>query len=88
MADGIEVLCHISEIEERRPKGDKRKPWRRAQARAGGLLDPGANTNQDVKISADQHKIGLSFRARKNRRNAATWRIYQRTKSPQKSYDR
>ncbi len=34
LADGIEGLCHVSEIEERRPKGDARKRKRRRAARA------------------------------------------------------
>jgi small subunit ribosomal protein S1 len=65
IADGIEGLCHISEIDERRPKGDKlQTAGPGPRARKGGLLDPGREYEfKIVKISPDQHKIGLSYRA-------------------------
>jgi len=64
LAEGIEGLCHISEIEARRPKGDSAPPPSSSQrAIKGGLLDPGRDYEfKIVKISADQHKIGLSYR--------------------------
>ena len=67
LGDGIEGLCHISEIEERRPKGDNPVQSSSGQrARPGGLLDPGRDYEfKIVKISLDQHKIGLSFRGAK-----------------------
>jgi small subunit ribosomal protein S1 len=68
MGDGIEGLCHISEIDERRGKGDKGdRPQISGPghgARQSGLLDPGRDYEfKIVKISPDQHKIGLSYRA-------------------------
>ena len=62
LADGIEGLCHISEIEDRRGKGDK-PPAAAPGQRPRGLLDPGRDYEfKIVKISQDQHKIGLSYR--------------------------
>jgi small subunit ribosomal protein S1 len=64
LADGIEGLCHISEIDDRRNKGDKPQAAAPGQRLRGGLLDPGRDYEfKIVKISQDQHKIGLSYRA-------------------------
>lgn len=61
LAAGIEGLCHISEIEERRSR-DKDAP--QAKASSGSALAPGREYDfKIVKISQDQHKIGLSYRA-------------------------
>ncbi len=63
LAEGIEGLCHISEIDERRGKGDKADAPPRPGVRQSGLLDPGRDYEfKIVKISQDQHKIGLSYR--------------------------
>ena len=58
LADGVEGLCHISEIEERRSRDSQEK-----QA-APSVLAPGREYDfKIVKIQPDQHKIGLSYRA-------------------------
>ena len=58
LADGIEGLCHISEIEDRRNR-DK-KPSQ--QSSSTSVLAPGREYDfKIVKINPDQHKIGLSF---------------------------
>jgi small subunit ribosomal protein S1 len=65
LAEGIEGLCHISEIEERH-KGDRSQaPPRAAGSKSGGeMLHVGQGYDfKIVKIQPDQHKIGLSFRA-------------------------
>jgi small subunit ribosomal protein S1 len=60
LADGVEGLCHISEIEERRR--DKEAPQQQKQSAA--VLAPGREYDfKIVKINPDQHKIGLSYRA-------------------------
>jgi small subunit ribosomal protein S1 len=60
LAEGIEGLCHISEIEERRSR-DKQPTDKGASAT---VLAPGREYDfKIVKISPDQHKIGLSYRA-------------------------
>jgi small subunit ribosomal protein S1 len=65
LADGIEGLCHISEIGDRHNKADKPQSAGPGQRpRQGDLLDPGREYDfKIVKISSDQHKIGLSYRA-------------------------
>jgi small subunit ribosomal protein S1 len=66
LAEGIEGLCHISEIEERRPKGDRDREKEKTQrgARVTAVLTAG--TEYDFKIlrlEPETHKISLSFRA-------------------------
>jgi len=87
IADGIEGLCHISEIEERRPKGDKPQTVApRPGVRPGGLLDPGREYEfKIVKISADQHKIGLSYRGAQKQAERRDMEDYRATKSSAKA---
>ncbi len=64
LAEGIEALCHVSEIEERRPKGDRDKEKAARGARVTAVLATG--TEYDFKIlrlEPEQHKISLSYRA-------------------------
>ena len=63
LADGIEGLCHISEIEDRRGREKEQKPPQK-QGSSGSVLAPGREYDfKIVKINPDQHKIGLSYRA-------------------------
>jgi small subunit ribosomal protein S1 len=63
LADGIEGLCHISEIEDRRGR-DKEKAPQSKQGASSSVLAPGRDYDfKIVKINPDQHKIGLSYRA-------------------------
>jgi len=58
LADGVEGLCHISEIEERRSRDSQ------GQQAPPSVLAPGREYDfKIVKIHPDQHKIGLSYRA-------------------------
>jgi small subunit ribosomal protein S1 len=62
LADGIEGLCHISEIEDRRGREKEQKPPQRGASPS--VLAPGREYDfKIVKINSDQHKIGLSYRA-------------------------
>jgi small subunit ribosomal protein S1 len=62
LADGIEGLCHISEIEDRRAR-DKEKDSKKPSQQSS-VLAPGREYDfKIVKINPDQHKIGLSYRA-------------------------
>jgi small subunit ribosomal protein S1 len=73
LAEGIEGLCHVSEIEERRPKGDRDKGTRDAApqqakaargARVTAVLVTGNEYDFKVlRLEPDQHKISLSYRA-------------------------
>ena len=87
LAEGIEGLCHISEIEERRPKGDKPQIASPSQkAIKGGLLDPGRDYEfKIVKISQDQHKIGLSYRGAQKQAERRDMDDYRATKSSAKA---
>ena len=61
VGEGIEALCHKTEIESRRDREDREK----GKAKGPGVtLEVGQEYDfKIVKISRDQHKIGLSFRA-------------------------
>ncbi len=65
LADGIEGLCHISEIEDRRRKKEEgdRKPSKPA-AGGGNPLEVGKEYDfKIVKMDTEQRRIGLSYRA-------------------------
>ena len=83
LAEGIEGLCHISEIDERRGKGDKPQMAGPGHgARQSGLLDPGRDYEfKIVKISQDTHKIGLSYRAAQKQAERRDMEDYRSTKS-------
>ncbi|MBF8306139.1 MAG: ribosomal protein [Acidobacteria bacterium] len=62
LADGVEGLCHISEIEGRRNREKEAPPA--PKATSPSLLAPGREYDfKIVKMSPEQRKIGLSFRA-------------------------
>lgn len=83
LAHGIEGLCHISEIEDRKSKGDQPPSAAASQrARHGGLLDPGREYDFKItKINQDQHKIGLSFRAAQKQAERRDMEDYRSTRS-------
>ena len=68
LAEGIEGLCHVSEIEERRPKGDRdnrdsKVKGSRAE-RVNAVLSPGQSYDFKVlRLEPEQRKISLSYRA-------------------------
>jgi small subunit ribosomal protein S1 len=64
LADGIEGLCHVSEIEERRPKGERDKEKVPRGARVAAVLATGQECEFKIlRLEPDQHKISLSYRA-------------------------
>lgn len=69
LAEGIEGLCHISEIEDRRSKNDAAKTSGRggtpgAGPKSGGQFEVGTELDfKIIKVNREQHKIGLSYRA-------------------------
>ena len=83
MAQGIEGLCNISEIEDRRSREDKSQPVGRAGRPSGGsLLQPGQEYDfKIIKINADQHKIGLSYRAAQKQAERREMQEYRSSKS-------
>jgi small subunit ribosomal protein S1 len=64
LAEGIEALCHVSEIEERRPKGDRDKEKTARGARVTAVLTTGNEYEFKIlRLEPEQHKISLSYRA-------------------------
>jgi small subunit ribosomal protein S1 len=76
LADGIEGLCHISEIEDRR-RSDKQQPQSGTP-----VLAPGREYDfKIVKINPDQNKIGLSYRAALRQAERREMEEYRSSKS-------
>jgi small subunit ribosomal protein S1 len=65
LSEGIEGLCHISEIEERRPKGDRADKTKMSrEQRVTAVLTAGQEYDFKIlKIEPEQRKISLSYRA-------------------------
>src|SRR6202050_1847593 len=64
LAEGIEALCHVSEIEERRAKGDRDKEKAARGARVTAVLTTGNEYEFKIlRLEPEQHKISLSYRA-------------------------
>jgi small subunit ribosomal protein S1 len=87
LAEGIEGLCHVSEIEERRPKGDRDKEKPARGARVTAVLAAGNEYDFKIlRLEPEQHKISLSYRAAQKqveRQEIETFRSV--TARPQKS---
>jgi small subunit ribosomal protein S1 len=80
--NGIEGLCHISEMDDRKGKGDKPQASPPGQRPRSSLLDPGRDYEfKIVKISQDQHKIGLSYRAAQKQAERRDMEEYRSSKS-------
>ncbi|HUK54097.1 MAG TPA: 30S ribosomal protein S1 [Candidatus Binatia bacterium] len=80
LAPGIEGLCHISEIEERRSKRDKQPPKKDAEAPAALAV----GTEYDfkvVKMDPEQRRIGLSYRGALQQEERRTLQEYRSSKS-------
>lgn len=64
LTDGIEGLCHISEIQEKRPKGEREKEKGPRSARVASVLTAGQEYEfKVIRVEPEQHKISLSYRA-------------------------
>jgi small subunit ribosomal protein S1 len=64
LAEGIEGLCHVSEIEERRPKGEREKDKGPRGARVTSVIAAGQEHDFKIlRLEPAQHKISLSYRA-------------------------
>ncbi|HEY6467685.1 MAG TPA: 30S ribosomal protein S1 [Candidatus Acidoferrales bacterium] len=64
LAEGIEGLCHVSEIEERRPKGEREKEKLSRADRVTAVLTQGQSYDFKVlRLEPEQRKISLSYRA-------------------------
>jgi small subunit ribosomal protein S1 len=72
LAEGIEGLCHISEIEDRKRKGGDSRSSAPMHDKSGKPTGSSGETKLEagkeyefkiVKLDPDQHRIGLSFRS-------------------------
>lgn len=64
LADGVEGLCHISEIQEKRAKGEREKEKGPRSARVASVLTVGQEYEfKVIRVEPEQHKISLSYRA-------------------------
>jgi small subunit ribosomal protein S1 len=80
LADGIEGLCHISEIEERRPKGEREKLPR--GSRAAAVLTPGQQYDfKVIRLEREQRKISLSYRAAQKQAERQEMEVFRSAKS-------
>ena len=78
LGEGIEGLCHISEIEERRRDKQESPP----RGGSTSVLAPGREYDfKIVKINAEQHKIGLSYRAAVKQTERREMEDYRSSKS-------
>jgi small subunit ribosomal protein S1 len=81
LAEGIEGLCHISEIEGRRPKGEsadrRQKPSKNPTA-----LAPGQEYDfKIIRLDPDQRKISLSYRAAQKQADRQEMETFRSSKS-------
>jgi small subunit ribosomal protein S1 len=82
LAEGIEGLCHISEIEGRRDRDKHRgKPVIAEGKLPGGLEMGGEYDFKIVKLNPDTHKIGLSYRSAKRQAERKEVEEYRSSKS-------
>jgi small subunit ribosomal protein S1 len=78
LSEGIEGLCHVSEIDERRRSGGGGKDDKERQARVASILEPGHEYGfKIVKIDPEQRRIGLSYRAAQKHDERKTIEAYR-----------
>jgi small subunit ribosomal protein S1 len=84
LAENIEGLCHLTEIEERRHREDGAgaRFGRSAPGKISGLLEPGKEYEfKIIKINREQRRIGLSYRAAVRQAERREIEQYRATKS-------
>jgi small subunit ribosomal protein S1 len=82
LAEGIEGLCHISEIEERRPKGERDKAKTSRDARVTSVLAQGQEHDFKIlRLEPEQRKISLSYRAAQKQAERQEIQSFRSTKS-------
>lgn len=81
LSDGIEGLCHISEIEEKRSKGERDNKLPRG-SRAAAVLTPGQEYEfKIIRLEPEQHKISLSYRAAQKQVERQEMEVFRSAKS-------
>jgi small subunit ribosomal protein S1 len=82
VADGIEALCHISEIEERRSKGEREREKGPRGARVASVLAAGQEYDfKVIRVEPEQHKISLSYRAAQKQAERQDMESFRSSKS-------
>ncbi len=82
LAEGIEGLCHVSEIEERRPKGEREKAKAPRDARVNAVLTTGQEYDFKIlRLEPEQRKISLSFRQAQKQVEREEVKTFRTTKS-------
>jgi small subunit ribosomal protein S1 len=86
LADGIEGLCHVSEIEERKPKGERDKEKGPRGARVTSVLAQGQECDFKIlRLEPESHKISLSYRAAQKQVERQEIETFRSTKTPKSS---
>lgn len=83
LAEGIEALCHISEIEERRPKresGDNGKQ-KTGKGSTVALVQGKEYEFKIIRLDAEQRKISLSYRAAQKQVERRDIEVFRSSKS-------
>lgn len=80
LAPGIEGLCHISEIEERRSRNDRQQPKKDAPA-SSPLVVGSEYDFKVVKKDPEQRRIGLSYRGALQHEERKVLQEYRSSKS-------
>jgi small subunit ribosomal protein S1 len=82
LAEGIEGLCHISEIQERRPKGEREKEKGPRAARVASVVTAGQEYEfKIIRVEPEQHKISLSYRAAQKQSERQDLETFRSSKS-------
>jgi len=85
LAAGIEGLCHISEIEERKGKNDRQQPPRKGSDKDAAAASPlVVGTEYDFKVvkkDPEQRRIGLSYRGALQHEERRALQEYRPSKS-------
>jgi small subunit ribosomal protein S1 len=82
LAEGIEGLCHVSEIEERRPKGDRERDKGTRSARIASVVTQGQEYDFKVlRLDPETRKISLSYRAAQKQAERQEMESFRSSKS-------
>lgn len=82
LAEGIEGLCHISEIEERRPKGNSGDRGKARSGKPTSALTQGQEYDfKIIRLDAEQRKISLSYRAAQKQVERKEMEVFRSSKT-------
>jgi len=86
LAGGIEGLCHVSEIEERKPKGEREKEKEKEKGPRGARVTAVLTQGQEydfkiLRLEPEQHKISLSYRAAQKQAEKQEMETFRSSKS-------